>query len=134
MSRMLQRVVTSDRGFTLIELLVVVAILGVISSVVVLNIGGFMRTGVVQAANTEMHQVQTAVVAHMAARSLSTWDGTLGPDSSSGPGGHPVDYLMNPGTLQASYDISGGGITGATKRPDSKWTDVEFVDGQWQPV
>ena len=51
-----------EKGFTLIELLVVIAILGVIAAVVALNVGSFFGRGTVQAANTELHQVQTAVI------------------------------------------------------------------------
>ena len=55
-----------QKGFTLIELLVVIAILGVIAAVVALNISTFFGRGTVQAANTELHQVQTAVISLMA--------------------------------------------------------------------
>jgi prepilin-type N-terminal cleavage/methylation domain-containing protein len=55
-----------EKGFTLIELLVVIAILGVIAAVVALNVGSFFGRGTVQAANTELHQVQTAVISCMA--------------------------------------------------------------------
>ena len=53
-------------GFTLIELLVVVAILGVLAAVVTLNVGKFIGQGQTEAAATELHNVQTAVVAYMA--------------------------------------------------------------------
>ena len=55
-----------QKGFTLIELLVVIAILGVIAAVVALNVGTFFGRGTVQAANTELHQVQTAIISLMA--------------------------------------------------------------------
>ena len=55
-----------QKGFTLIELLVVIAILGVIAAVVALNIAGFFGRGTLQAANTELHQGQTAIISAMA--------------------------------------------------------------------
>jgi len=55
-----------EKGFTLIELLVVIAILGVIAAVVALNVAGFFGEGTLQAANTELHQAQTAIVSAMA--------------------------------------------------------------------
>ena len=55
-----------EKGFTLIELLVVVAILGVLAAVVTLNVGKFIGRGHNEALQTELHNIQTAVVAFMA--------------------------------------------------------------------
>ena len=66
MRKLISRMHGGQGGFTLIELLVVIAILGVIAAIVALNVSTFFGRGTVQAANTELHQVQTAIISLMA--------------------------------------------------------------------
>jgi len=107
-----------EKGFTLIELLVVIAILGVIAAVVALNVGNFFGRGTVQSANTELHQVQTAIIACMAdpsAPSLTLpaegdytwWAGGNGTECPrvEGPAGNfsASSYVFGP--FRAAYKI-----------------------------
>jgi len=59
-----------EKGFTLIELLIVVAILGVLAAVVIPNVGRFIGRGEQEAADTEMSNIQTAVIAMMTDNNL----------------------------------------------------------------
>ena len=124
LKKLIKGIGRSEKGFTLIELLVVVAILGVIAAVVILNIGSFIGSGTEESANTEAHQVQTAVIAYMTANGNTDYDGTIDTSSSTGTA---AEYLLNPGTLQASYTITDGVITAG-----AGWgSDCSFTDGLW---
>jgi prepilin-type N-terminal cleavage/methylation domain-containing protein len=90
-----------EKGFTLIELLVVIAILGVIAAVVALNVTGFFGRGTLQAANTELHQAQTAIVAAMADAETNAINGTA-PYEWAGETGVIVCYSAN----MTPYDAS----------------------------
>jgi len=129
MKGLVTRAIKGERGFTLIELLVVVAILGTIAAVVVLNIGSFIGFGAAESANTEAHQVQTAVIAYMTANSLTDFDGRVGPATTTGP----EQYLLNQATLQATYTITNGAIASANFDgvSNSKWAGLKFRNGTW---
>ncbi len=59
-----------EKGFTLIELLIVVAILGVLAAVVIPNVGRFIGRGEQEAKDTELSNMQTAVISMMTDNNL----------------------------------------------------------------
>ena len=105
-----------EKGFTLIELLVVIAILGVIAAVVALNVAGFFGRGTLQAANTELHQAQTAIIAAMAdaesnniTAAGTAWAGQDSYVTVTGPNGvfDASDYCYGP--FRAAYEVDSDG-------------------------
>jgi type IV pilus assembly protein PilA len=102
-----------QRGFTLIELLIVVAILGVLAAVIIPNVGSFMGSAAVNAANTELQNIRTAAIAYMADHQ-GTWPSTGGVLVTDG-------YLT--GTLVGTYTINETtGVVTGTAYPGLSWS------------
>lgn len=128
-----------QKGFTLIELLVVIAILGTIAAVVALNVGNFFNRGTLQAANTELHQAQIAIIAAMAdgetglltfpsGYNTTKWSGeneTVWVESGDTPGYDSqdfdaADYIYGP--FRATYTVNGyGEILGGSCNGSGHW-------------
>ena len=112
MRRILRGVRHGQRGFTLIELLIVVAILGVLAAVIIPNVGSFMGSAQMNAANTELQNIRTAAIAYMADHA-GVWpaDGAV----------LVTDQYLN-GTLVGTYTINTGtGEVTGTNYPGLTW-------------
>jgi type IV pilus assembly protein PilA len=133
-----------EKGFTLIGLLVVVALLGVLAAIVVPNVTRFIGRGEVEAAETELKNIQSAVSTMMNDNQLSalprpvtkaTNDMSVFPDTSfcvlekkTDPNGNP--YVIKEdknGYVLFRHDIIGDG----TENNLVNYIDARFTKGTY---
>ncbi len=112
-----------EKGFTLIELLIVVAILGVLAAVVIPNVGRFIGRGEEEAADTELSNLQSAVVAMMVDQSLATLGANFTASATN-------DMTLFPDTHIDGYNLFGfgGGISGVNYLATNQTQGTYTVD------
>jgi len=140
MNRFMKRMHGGQKGFTLIELLVVIAILGVIAAVVALNVAGFFGRGTLQAANTELHQAQTAIIAAMADAESNNvtvsgaWAGEANIVMVTGPSGTFDASAYVYGPFRAAYTVDDATNKGAITNGDPTILGGWGGGIQWSPA
>ena len=120
MVKMMKKLNRKQKGFTLIELLVVIAILGVLAAIVIPNVSSFIGSGDDAAKDTELDNVQLAVVSAMADAQVGNITAVTDFGASNNPelqdaggtglGVYIGDYLLdNVNDLKCTYDVQSDG-------------------------
>jgi type II secretion system protein G len=116
-----------QRGFTLIEILVVIGILGLMAGIIVPNVSGFIGTGSLAAARTELANVKIAALAYRGQN--DAWPATSGDLRTLIDGDPKAVYTFDSATgfVDNVTSHSWSGITWTNPPGSSPYTR----DGTW---
>ena len=136
MKRFLKHFRYGQKGFTLIELLVVIGILGAIAAVVVPNVGSFIGRGKTESYQTELHNVQTSVMAMLVDSETSKLGGTtpfLAPGTADMDDVVTTDTTTTPAPLVLSAYLTGLDADNCVKTNCTYWFDEDGTVHQVLP-